>query len=105
MNRPLQSATPETEPTQRDAHGPQVLTQSRVCRRLGISDETWRTWRKRGITPPRVELPGHPRWRLDDIIAFEHGRRWRNSEGRPTPCLSHGEHSAPLRALGKRPIG
>jgi predicted site-specific integrase-resolvase len=41
-----------------------------ICRRLGISDETWRRWRAAGKAPAPVGLPGRPRWRVVDIDAF-----------------------------------
>lgn len=50
------------------------LTQTQICRRLGIAVQTWRNWRKRGETPLPVNLPGHPRWRVADIERFEQGR-------------------------------
>lgn len=49
---------------------PDVLTQKEVCKRLAISDETWRRWRKAGRTPEQVALPGRPRWRRADIDAL-----------------------------------
>jgi predicted DNA-binding transcriptional regulator AlpA len=50
---------------------PELLTQGEVCRMFGISDETWRRWVKAGRTPQRVDLPGHPRWRREDIEALK----------------------------------
>jgi len=80
MKRALQAASAHAQQPQGHGDGPDVLTQTQICRRLGLSDETWRRWRARGITPPRVALPGHPRWTRADIDAFAQGRRWRNSE-------------------------
>jgi hypothetical protein len=51
------------------------LTQIEICRRLGISDETWRRWRKRGDVLPPADLPGHPRWPVAYIEKFERGHR------------------------------
>lgn len=56
---------------------PTLLTQGQICRRLGISDETWRRWRAQGRAPRQVDgFPRkRPRWRLADIEAFERGDR------------------------------
>jgi hypothetical protein len=67
VKRGLQPATADPQQAHRDDHGAEVLTQIQICRRLGISDETWRRWRKAGLTPPQLELPGHPRWRWADV--------------------------------------
>lgn len=59
---------------------PDLLTQLEVCQRIGISDETWRRWRKRGLTPAPVQnLPPHsrPKWRVADIDAFINDARVR----------------------------
>jgi predicted site-specific integrase-resolvase len=53
---------------------PELLTQIQICRRFGISDETWRRWRQKGLTPRPVDMPGRPRWRVSDIDKFEMGR-------------------------------
>lgn len=47
-----------------------LLRQVEVCARLGISDETWRRWRKARIAPMPVDLPGAKRWRAEDIEAL-----------------------------------
>ena len=76
MSRPqlLQPARIEPQQPREEAHvprtAPDLLTQGQVCRMLGISDETWRRWRAAGRTPQQVDLPGHPRWRRDDIEAL-----------------------------------
>jgi len=49
---------------------PTLISQIEICRRLEISDETWRRWRAAGKTPAPVGLPGRPRWRVSDIDAF-----------------------------------
>ena len=54
--------------------GARWLRQVEICRRLGISDETWRRWRASGHAPEPVAGPGVPRWRVEDIDAFERGR-------------------------------
>jgi predicted DNA-binding transcriptional regulator AlpA len=74
-DRALQPAPTSSQESQRDSHGPVLLSQKQVCARLGISDDTWRRWRKRGVTPPQSDLPGHPRWRADDIEAFGQRRK------------------------------
>lgn len=69
---------PVPPPAQPDDHvasdPPETITQLRICRRLGISDETWRRWRKAGLTPRPVAMPGRPRWLVSDIEAFKRGR-------------------------------
>lgn len=49
---------------------PELITQIQVCRRLGISDETWRRWRKAGRVPRPVALPGRPRWIVAEIDRY-----------------------------------
>jgi predicted DNA-binding transcriptional regulator AlpA len=48
-----------------------LLTQIDVCRRLEISDETWRRWRAAGRTPEPAPLPGRKRWYAADIDLME----------------------------------
>lgn len=51
-----------------------LLTQTEICRRLGICDETWRKWRAAKRVPlPVPNIPGAKRWRLSDIEDFERG--------------------------------
>jgi hypothetical protein len=51
-----------------------LLTQIQICRRLGISDETWRRWRvARRVPAPVPNVPGRPRWTLAAIQEFEAG--------------------------------
>jgi predicted DNA-binding transcriptional regulator AlpA len=53
---------------------PTLLSQIQVCRRLGISDETWRRWRAAGRVPVPVAVPGaRLRWRVVDIERLEAG--------------------------------
>jgi predicted DNA-binding transcriptional regulator AlpA len=47
-----------------------LISGTEICRRLGISDETWRRWRAAGKAPAPIGLPGRPRWRVSDIDAF-----------------------------------
>lgn len=65
-----------TRPTHRRNQPVTLLSQAAICKRLGISDETWRRWTKAGLAPS--SLPGfpfrRPRWSLLDIEAFERGR-------------------------------
>lgn len=79
MNRALEPRAAEPQQPARDEHAslqrPELLTQIQICRRLGISDETWRRWRKRRLTPEPVEMPGRPRWRASEIDQFTRGRR------------------------------
>lgn len=67
MKHSAETLPAPTEQADRDAHSADLLTQTQVCARLGISDETWRRWRKAGRTPEQVQLPGRPRWRRRDI--------------------------------------
>lgn len=70
----LQSSASSVEQIGRTAHGPDqtLLRQFEICARLGISDQTWMNWRKRGRAPEPVrDVPGVPRWRVSDIQAFE----------------------------------
>lgn len=69
-DRALQSDAADPQVAAGDLKPAEFTTQAEICRRLGISDETWRTWRKRGLTPPQVPLPGRPRWRTADINAW-----------------------------------
>lgn len=98
MKRHFQAATAPAEQPHSDRHSADLYTQIQICRRLGISDESWRRWRARGITPPKVELPGHPRWRVVDVEAFIAGRRWRNTH----LSLSHTRQSGPRFAGSQR---
>lgn len=50
------------------------ITQKAICERFGISDETWRRWRKAGETPQPIAAPGIPRWLVSEIDDFERGR-------------------------------
>lgn len=70
MNRALETSHPDAQQPQGHGDRPLLLTQIQVCRRLGISVQTWRNWRARGRTPATVDLPGRPRWRAADIDAF-----------------------------------
>jgi predicted DNA-binding transcriptional regulator AlpA len=65
---PLQPLDLDTQAVTRDSDGPDLLSQIEVCRRLGISDQTWMTWRKAGKTPEAITLPsGRRKWRVSDI--------------------------------------
>lgn len=74
MTRRLQSLEAgdlELQQVPRQPYGPDLLSQVEVCRRLGISDQTWMRWRKAGRTPAAVTLPsGRLKWRLTDIDAI-----------------------------------
>lgn len=70
----LESSASSVEQIGRAVHGPDqtLLRQFEICQRLGISDQTWMNWRKRGRAPEPVrDVPGVPRWRVSDIEAFE----------------------------------
>lgn len=56
---------------------PELLTRAAVCRRLGIDAKTWWRWRQARRAPaPVPNVPGWPRWRRQDIEAFERGDVW-----------------------------
>lgn len=66
-----------TTPEQPDRHADvprepcELMRQVDVCRRLGISQDTWIRWRKAGITPQGITYPsGRLRWRRADIDAM-----------------------------------
>jgi predicted DNA-binding transcriptional regulator AlpA len=64
----LEAADASAQQSMRDGDGPDLLTQEQVCRKLGISNDTWTRWRKAGRTPKAVELPsGRRKWRREDI--------------------------------------
>ena len=51
-----------------------LLTGPAVATRLGICRHTWHRWVVAQHAPaPVPNLPGHPRWRVEDIDAFERG--------------------------------
>ena len=75
MNGPLESAPSHAQQPERDRDSADLLRQIDVCRKLGISDETWRRWRARGLTPEPVDLPGVLRWRRQDVEAFMERKR------------------------------
>lgn len=69
--RALQSGPALAQKPERHGDGADVLTQVRVCYRLGISDETWRRWRAAGKTPEALTMPnGRLVWRTSDIDAM-----------------------------------
>lgn len=52
-----------------------LLTTGEVCKRFNIHRNTWRVWVLSQHAPqPVPRLPGHPRWHIEDIEAFERGR-------------------------------
>ena len=52
----------------------QLLGGPAVCARLGICRHTWHRWVVAGHAPaPVANVPGHPRWCVTDIEAFERG--------------------------------
>lgn len=69
--QPLVAGDLELQEVAGQPYGPDLLSQVEVCRRLGISDQTWMRWRKAGRTPAAVTLPsGRLKWRLVDIDAI-----------------------------------
>lgn len=63
-----QAGAASAQEPERDGDRPDVLTQVRVCARLGISDETWRRWRVARKTPEAIRMPnGRLVWRTADI--------------------------------------
>jgi predicted DNA-binding transcriptional regulator AlpA len=78
VNRPGETGAAGTQEPLGDhdipREAPEFVTQMQICRRLGITDETWRRWRAAGKTPDPVALPGRPRWRASEIEAFLRGR-------------------------------
>lgn len=52
----------------------ELLTQTQICRRLGICVQTWRNWRQWGWAPQPIAAKGRPRWRVEDIERFKQGR-------------------------------
>jgi predicted DNA-binding transcriptional regulator AlpA len=55
------------------ANTPIFLTGPSVCARLGVSRWTWARWVRSGDAPRPSALPGHPKWSLSSIEAFERG--------------------------------
>jgi predicted DNA-binding transcriptional regulator AlpA len=55
------------------ANTPSFLTGPSVCARLGVSRYTWFRWVRSGEAPKPAPLPGHPKWSLSSIEAFERG--------------------------------
>lgn len=88
MNRTLEpvSAHPEQAAGGEDiaSEPAKLLRQFEICRELGIGVTTWREWRAAGRVPaPVPNLPGVPRWRVEDIEAFRRGvYRGPSTEGR-----------------------
>jgi hypothetical protein len=57
----------------RNRVGGTLIGQAHICRRLGITVQTWRRWRQAGLAPvPVLEKP-RPRWRVVDIERLESG--------------------------------
>lgn len=51
---------------------PGLLNQAELAGRWLISEATLERWRSEGIGPVYLKLNGHVRYRLSDVIAFEH---------------------------------
>jgi len=88
----------DLEPTR-----PELIGQTAICKRLGISDETWRKWRKRGIAP-RPVVPGYqPRWNVADIDAFVAGSSAPGGSGRHYFASSRPRKLALVHAVQSEP--
>lgn len=92
MSRIAQALQPrdlDAQPLARLDDRPDLLTQVQVCRRLGISDQTWMNWRKAGRAPEPVVLSsGRRKWRavdIDDLI----GRAERRPGSAARPVSRH----------------
>lgn len=73
--RALQSTATHPEQAQGHPNRSDLMRQFEICARFGISDETWRQWRKSDPTMPApVSLRGRPRWRVQDIDDYMAGR-------------------------------
>ena len=71
MKRAFQPVAASAQQAHRDSDGPDLLGQTEVCRRLGISDETWRRWRRAGRVPAPVQMPsGRLKWRAADLAVL-----------------------------------
>lgn len=54
-----------------DAPRPDLVTQTEICARLGITAQTWIRWRAAKRTPEAIRMPsGRFRWRRADIDAL-----------------------------------
>lgn len=85
--------------------GPELLSQIEVCRRLGISDETWRRWRKAGKTPLPVVLPGRLKWRVIDIDAFTQQTVTERPSHRRYFAAARHQHARTVAAIGIAAVG
>lgn len=78
-DRTLKPEAPQAEQSLRDSHvsgePAQFLTQIQIARRLGISVQTWRNWRRWGWAPKPADVPGpRPRWRVSEVESFNRQR-------------------------------
>ena len=52
-----------------------LVTLPWICAEVGVSRWTWRRWVRDGRAPRAVPgLPGHPRWKREDVERFMDGR-------------------------------
>lgn len=59
---------------------------------LSFSKKTWQRLAQAKLTPPAVALPGHPRWRLDDLHAWVKTLPTRTSQPDATENGVPGDH-------------
>lgn len=65
----------------------QLLTQAEIARRLDVSPETVRLWRKGSFPAPEPDAPGkRPRWRAEAVAQFwRQHNAWREEASEPEP--------------------
>ena len=64
-----------------------LLTQAEIARRLDVSPETVRLWRKGSFPAPEPDAPGkRPRWRAEAVAQFWRAHNaWRDEAPEPEP--------------------
>lgn len=67
----LEPTAAEPQQPHRHADRADLLSQTQLCRVLGISASTWIRWRASKLTPEAVVMPsGRLKWRREDIDAL-----------------------------------
>lgn len=98
----LQPSDLEPQQPAGEGDGADLLTQVQVCRKLGISDETWRRWRRALRTPLAVTMPsGRLKWRASEIAGLEGYVRDERAAGRR--YFGSVRNHAPTIRLSSRP--